>query len=173
MHSGLGAETDGEMKCSLTTDGHGWAQMERTQMRKQGARNIIAPAPLAGAGGPTAMLTQSGKEIEIGGDLPGGIKDGAGEGADIGGALGVGGDGLAHPARERGAERGAVVARNRPTSAAGNEAHANALRLVGDGKEPVGLRLDQEIRERLAPRGVDGEIGGAVERCRIAEEAEK
>ncbi len=85
------------------------------------------------------------------------------------------------PAAPGGSSNGRSRARNASGSPgatahpvrSGDETLADALGLVGDGEEPVGLALDQEIRERLAGGGVHGEVGRVVERGGVGPVAEK
>lgn len=112
------------------------------------------------------------KKIEVGAGLAFRGEGGAGEGPGGGGG---GGElrtfvGVGQQAGEVAGEGGGVAGGNDPAGFAGPHGFVSAPDGEGDGGQTGGLGFDQEIREGLAGRGEDGEIGGGVERREIGGE---
>jgi putative membrane protein len=81
--------------------------------------------------------------------------------------------GLGSEREKRASETIAVVARDHKPGYAGTETLGDALGIVSDRRQPVGLRFNEKIREGLARRGVYGDIRRRVQGGRIAMKSEK
>lgn len=122
-----------------------------------------------------SRVTEPDKEVEIGTDLRSGGEVGSGVVAG-GGGHGATAGGIGEEAGEGGGEAGGGVGRgggDKLAGEAGGEGFSDALGVVGDGREAVGLSFDEEVGEGFALRGEHGKISGVVERGGVAVEAEE
>ena len=70
-------------------------------------------------------------------------------------------------------KRRAIGGGNHPTGAIRDKAFADALRSVSHGGEAVGLGFDEKVGEGFARGGVNGDVGGGIQRSGVAVEAEE
>ncbi len=79
-------------------------------------------------------------------------------------AGGLAGGGIGEVGGEGGAERGGVAGGHEAASAAVEEGFVHPHGFVGDGRETVGLSLNEEVGQGFPGGSMHGEIGGVVER---------